>query len=711
VRLLATFLGACAVAVVLLASAAGGTFPDDNGVIAYDCGVNVCTSQPTGGSKTTLLTNASDPSWAPDGSEIAYVSSTSADIVVADADGTNAQQLGAGASATQPSFSDDGNRVAYAKAGDLWSILANGNGGDTHLTTDTRPDADPSYSPDGSQIAFARDDTTNGTGWDIWLLDTSDNSVSQLTNFSGDERHPTWSPSGLTVVFDRSSNGDLWYISPFASAGDPATDLQHTGTMPAYAPDGTKIAFIDGSSHVVTMTASVNGSLTNVDTTGTFANPDWQPVASSGGGGGGSSGPPVNTSYPAINLTSGDSQPTVGHFLTSSIGSWTGSFPITYTYQWKRCDGADPVNGVCVDIPNATSSFYTPVAADYNFRLRVEVTAKNDDGTTSQNSEVTAPVTATGPFNTTSPDLSTDNPIVDTAVTATQGIWLGSIPITYTYEWRKCNPQGDLASCTAIPGATTSAYTPKVADIGFSLRVWVTARSFAGVETAFSNHSFPIADKPHFSPSAVANPAIAGTALPGRQLTADIGSYGGDAPIGTTFRWYRCDAIGEDCHVILGAAKVTYFPTFTDVGYTLRLFVIATNTYGTLLAKSDPTPTIAATPPHVKGRHIVGTSKSEYLAGGGHDDRIDGNGGNDTILGGAGDDRLYGGSGNDVITGGPGADKVYGGAGSDSIDVADGELDHVDCGTGNDRVIADAVDVLAKNCEVVAQKPIATTTP
>ena len=57
-----------------------------------------------------------------------------------------------------------------------------------------------------------------------------------------------------------------------------------------------------------------------------------------------------------------------------------------------------------------------------------------------------------------------------------------------------------------------------------------------------------------------------------------------------------------------------------------------------------------------------------------------------------------------MITAGSGADKVYGGAGSDSIDVADGERDIVDCGPGNDRVVADLVDVLDKSCEVAARK-------
>jgi Ca2+-binding RTX toxin-like protein len=144
------------------------------------------------------------------------------------------------------------------------------------------------------------------------------------------------------------------------------------------------------------------------------------------------------------------------------------------------------------------------------------------------------------------------------------------------------------------------------------------------------------------------------------------------------------------------------------VGYTLRLAVTTTNAYGALVSKSDPTDPIQLLPPHVKGRRIVGTSKTEYLAGGGHDDTIFGLGGNDTLIGGAGDDTIYGGAGNDVITGGAGADKVYGGPGSDTILAADGERDTVDCGTGRDRVVADSFDKLV-NCEVVDSGSTAST--
>ena len=103
------------------------------------------------------------------------------------------------------------------------------------------------------------------------------------------------------------------------------------------------------------------------------------------------------------------------------------------------------------------------------------------------------------------------------------------------------------------------------------------------------------------------------------------------------------------------------------------------------------------------------------LVGGGGNDRLRGGDGADRLDGGAGDDNIDGGFGDDTITGGPGRDVISadlaGGDcgplwckypyGNDTVDVRDGEVDSVTCGAGTDRVIADAVDVIAPDCEQV----------
>jgi len=103
------------------------------------------------------------------------------------------------------------------------------------------------------------------------------------------------------------------------------------------------------------------------------------------------------------------------------------------------------------------------------------------------------------------------------------------------------------------------------------------------------------------------------------------------------------------------------------------------------------------------------------IQGRGGNDELSGLDQNETIDGGAGSDRITGGFGNDTLTGGPGADTIFGDDtgsycsiyscqlpfGNDTIDVRDGEVDSVDCGVGADKVVADAGDAVAPNCEQV----------
>jgi hypothetical protein len=677
-------LAAVTAALGLLSAAQGGTFPGANGEIAFTCGSNLCRINLDGTGRATLISNATDPSWSGDGTEFAYNDGTG--ISVAQDDGTSPVSLSE-ATATQPTFSFDGSRVAFIKGtpSDLYTVLANGTGGEVRLTNTLALEADPAYSPDGSKIAFASN--VNGS-YDIWIVAAAGGGVPfEVTPAGGaNERSPSWSPNGSTLVF--TSGGNLWTV-PAVANSTPAP-LNVPGTDPAYSPDGSKIAYITGGN--LALVNSNGTSSQTIDSNAGDAQPDWQEAAPG-------TGPPRNVSYPTINLQSGDTQPVLGHFLTASVGTWDGAFFISYQYQWKRCDAGDRLNGTCTNIAGATSSFYTPTTDDVGKRLRVQVTATNSQGSATQNSESSEVVVALAVHLSVTPQILGGN-TVDSAMSLTAGTWLGSPPITFTYSWRRCNPIGDPPSCVQIPGATNSTYTPTTADIGFSIRVWITGTNVAGSDVGITNHTYPVVDKQHFSPSADTQPAIGGTTAIGRQLTANIGTYKGDLPIQTAFVWQRCDATGSHCHTIFTAKKAVYTPTPADIGYTLLISVTATNAYGKMVVQSTPTDPVSAMPPNIRGRRIVGTDKADYLAGGGHDDTIFGLGGNDTLLGGAGDDVIYGGAGNDIITGGAGADRIYGGPGSDTIYAVDNERDFIDCGPGNDRAVVDSVDKVV-NCEVV----------
>lgn len=79
--------------------------------------------------------------------------------------------------------------------------------------------------------------------------------------------------------------------------------------------------------------------------------------------------PPSNTTAPTI---SGSAQE--GKTLTAGAGSWSGTTPITFTYQWQRCDSS---GGSCSNISRQTAQTYTITSDDVTHTLVVVVTAHN----------------------------------------------------------------------------------------------------------------------------------------------------------------------------------------------------------------------------------------------------------------------------------------------------------------------------------------------
>ena len=79
----------------------------------------------------------------------------------------------------------------------------------------------------------------------------------------------------------------------------------------------------------------------------------------------------------------------VDRTVSAAAGSWRGTRPIAFSYQWQRCDAA---GANCRPITGATSSSYRAAAADYLHTLRIRVSASNRLGAVHAQSAVTAQV-------------------------------------------------------------------------------------------------------------------------------------------------------------------------------------------------------------------------------------------------------------------------------------------------------------------------------
>ena len=205
------------------------------------------------------------------------------------------------------------------------------------------------------------------------------------------------------------------------------------------------------------------------------------------------------------------------------------------------------------------------------------------------------------PTNTTQPVIS-GTPTIGSTLTATQGAWTGS-PTSFAFQWVRCPSSGGLpdgSDCAAVGGATTQAYVVSAADVGFRLRVRVTATNADGSATAASNATTLVAQDSR-PPVRVSDPVVTGTARVGSTLTATQGGWSNN-PTSFAFQWVRCptsggNPTGSDCAAIGGATTTAYLVSAADVGRRLRVRVTATNADGSATSASNATAVVQAAAP------------------------------------------------------------------------------------------------------------------
>ena len=337
---------AAMLAALALPTLASATVPGANGRLAFvstrSGTPEIWSADAFGGHQLQLTSTpngaAQWPSWSPDRSRIAYVTSTSGFrwfLSVMNADGTDAHELFPSPDGYQmfddgPSaWSPDGQWILFSStrpfnaAYGLWEVRPDGT--DLHAVGGGWGYS-PAWSPDGTKIAY--EGTEPGVGNVIEVANADGSGAHRLTTGTQPETAPSWSPDGTAIAYGRYTND--WRTSSahaiFVSNADGTGERQLTSggsydDHAVWSPDGRLIVL--GRGGQLFEVHADGGGLTQLYMPGSNYTADWATAVPP-------PPPPPDTTPPQIFVT-----------LPADGSSWLLGQRVASSYQcWDGHDGS-----------------------------------------------------------------------------------------------------------------------------------------------------------------------------------------------------------------------------------------------------------------------------------------------------------------------------------------------------------------------------------
>lgn len=224
------------------------------------------------------------PAWAPDGSELAYVSFETRKPVVYSQDVSSGRRRPVASfkgSNSAPAWSPDGRQMAVVltREGLSQIYLMNRNAENLRrLTTSTGIDTEPAFAPDGRTLYFVSD---RGGSPQIYRMPVAGGSAERVTFKGNYNISPAISPDGRWMAYVGREGGAfrLQLMELASGAITTLTDTQDDES-PAFAPNSRLIVYATrAGGRNVLMTTTLDGRIkaTLASSRGDVREPVWGP--------------------------------------------------------------------------------------------------------------------------------------------------------------------------------------------------------------------------------------------------------------------------------------------------------------------------------------------------------------------------------------------------------------------------------------------------
>jgi Tol biopolymer transport system component len=190
------------------------------------------------------------PAWAPDGSQVAFVGNGSVFVVAATGGSPKRLVETPGNPVLDVAWSPDGQSVAYSNATGLW--LKPVGSGPARPLVENRVAHSLAWSPDGTRLAFVEGipaTLDNMSAGPVRIVDVATRTLIAVTRSDVVNLSPVWAPDGRSLYYTSNAQGTLdVYRQLVTRAGQPRDSAQRiTAGLSArhisLSSDGTRMAY------------------------------------------------------------------------------------------------------------------------------------------------------------------------------------------------------------------------------------------------------------------------------------------------------------------------------------------------------------------------------------------------------------------------------------------------------------------------------------